>query len=567
MPLSVTFNDGELSKTITFTATQDADDDDGESVLLAFGTSLPAGVSASGTVETVVTITDDDDPQVTVMFGADAYTVPEGGTQAVTVRLSADPERTVVIPLTATDQGTTSSTDYSVPLSVTFNTGELSKTITFTATAGRGRRRWRERAARLRDVAAGGGVCERDGRDHGDHHRRRRPAGDGDVRGGRLHGAGGRDAGGDGEAERGPGAHGGHPPDGDEPGQRVSRGLHRAVERDVQHGRTVEDGHFTATADADNDDGESVLLGFDTSLPAGVSASGTVETTVTITDDDEEQRRSPGGNVGSGTVVTIVRVPDGTVMPYHSPLWVGETVEDGSTFVEGTRALFRLEFEAVGGGPSPGGVDVDLSFDWQNVSPLVNGHGQATKATISVPRVDVWDTWVQIRDNDVGQPDETMTIRITGCRRSDCIIGTPSAVTLNIADDDGGPAASIPGPPNRPRVVCGRSDDGYDDNGIAVSWKAPNFVGGAPVETYELRYRVSTKFIGGRLIEHPWVSWPHGVAATSATITGLMTGTVYTVQVQAVNANGPGRWSEGNRFKVGPMREICEIIDLLTPPP
>ena len=175
VPLSVTFNTGELSKTITFTATQDTDDDDGESVLLAFGTSLPAGVSASGTVETVVSIVDDDDPQVTVSFGADAYTVPEGGTQAVTVTLSADPERTVVIPLTATDQGSVIPADYSVPLSVTFNDGERSKTITFTA--------------------------------------RRTP----------------------------------------------------------------------------DDDGESVLLAFGTSLPAGVSASGTVETVVSITDDDDPQ--------------------------------------------------------------------------------------------------------------------------------------------------------------------------------------------------------------------------------------------------------------------------------------
>ena len=114
-----------LSQTITFTAATDMDDDDGESVLLGFGTSLPAGVSEGATAETTVTITDDDDPQVTVSFGADAYTVPEGGMVTVTVTLSADPERTVVIPLTATDQGTTSSaTDYSVPLSVTFNDGE-----------------------------------------------------------------------------------------------------------------------------------------------------------------------------------------------------------------------------------------------------------------------------------------------------------------------------------------------------------------------------------------------------------------------------------------------------------
>ena len=51
-------------------------------MLLGFGTSLPAGVSASGTVETVVSIVDDDDPQVTVSFGGGAYTVPEGGTQS-----------------------------------------------------------------------------------------------------------------------------------------------------------------------------------------------------------------------------------------------------------------------------------------------------------------------------------------------------------------------------------------------------------------------------------------------------------------------------------------------------
>ena len=321
---------------------------------------------------------------------------------------------------------------------------------------------------------------------------------------------------------------------------------------------------FTAARDLADDDGESVKVKFGSSLPLGVSPGARAETVVSIASRAAQQL---GGNVGgSGTVVTIVRVPDGTAMPYHSSLWVGDTVEDGSTFVEGTRALFRLEFEAVGGGPSPGGVDVDLSFDWQNVSPLVNGHGQATKATISVPRVDVWDTWVQIRDNDIGQPDETMTIRITGCRRSGCIIGTPSAVTLNIVDDDGGPAASIPGPPNRPRVVCGRrSDDSYDDTGIAVSWKAPNFVGGAPVESYELRYRESSQFVGGRLVEHQWVSWPHGVAATSTTITGLVPRTEYTVQVSAVNGNGPGLWSEPWYFGVGPTDEICEIIDLLTP--
>ena len=100
VPTSVTFNAGDMSKTITFTATQDAEDDDGESVLLAFGI-LPDGVSPGTRNETTVSITDDDVPQVTVSFGQAAYTVAEGGMQSVTVTLSADPERTVVVPLTA----------------------------------------------------------------------------------------------------------------------------------------------------------------------------------------------------------------------------------------------------------------------------------------------------------------------------------------------------------------------------------------------------------------------------------------------------------------------------------
>ena len=134
VPTSVTFNAGDMSKTITFTATQDAEDDDGESVLLAFGI-LPDGVNPGTRNETTVSITDDDVPQVTVSFGQAAYTVAEGGTQSVTVAvtLSADPERTVAIPITATPQDSASSADYSVPTSVTFNAGQMSQTITFTA--------------------------------------------------------------------------------------------------------------------------------------------------------------------------------------------------------------------------------------------------------------------------------------------------------------------------------------------------------------------------------------------------------------------------------------------------
>ena len=134
VPSSVTFNAGETTKDVTFIAEMDDADDDGESVRIGFGTSLPAGVTPESPTTTTVSITDDDDPQVTVRFGQASYTVAEGADQTITVNLSADPERTLVIPLTATRQGDTSGDDYSVPGTVTFNTGETSRDITFTAT-------------------------------------------------------------------------------------------------------------------------------------------------------------------------------------------------------------------------------------------------------------------------------------------------------------------------------------------------------------------------------------------------------------------------------------------------
>ena len=134
VPANVEFAPGETEQTFTFTAASDTVDDDGESVKLGFGNILPAGVSAGNTDEAVVTITDDDVLSVAVSFEQSSYTVDEGDTVDVTVTLSEDPERTVTVPLTKTDQDGASSADYSgVPASVEFAPGETEKTITFTA--------------------------------------------------------------------------------------------------------------------------------------------------------------------------------------------------------------------------------------------------------------------------------------------------------------------------------------------------------------------------------------------------------------------------------------------------
>ncbi len=130
---SVSFAAGERTKTVTVSAQPDQDDNDDEYVTLGFG-ALPDGVSAGATSETRVSVTDDDDPEVTVSFGSPTLSVAEGGGVRVALTLDVNPERTIAIPITVTNQAGASGGDYGgVPSTVTFNSGETAKAFTLTA--------------------------------------------------------------------------------------------------------------------------------------------------------------------------------------------------------------------------------------------------------------------------------------------------------------------------------------------------------------------------------------------------------------------------------------------------
>ena len=58
---SVTFSDGQTRKSFTVAATDDTEDDDGESVTLHFAADLPYRVSAGSVTETTISITDNDE--------------------------------------------------------------------------------------------------------------------------------------------------------------------------------------------------------------------------------------------------------------------------------------------------------------------------------------------------------------------------------------------------------------------------------------------------------------------------------------------------------------------------
>ena len=101
----------------------------------AYTISAAAGVA-------VVNVADNDVPEVTVAFSAATYRATEGGTAAaVTVLLSAAPERTVAVPVTLVNAGAAGDSDWSVAdlqgtpgaYTLEFSGSEISQTFTVTA--------------------------------------------------------------------------------------------------------------------------------------------------------------------------------------------------------------------------------------------------------------------------------------------------------------------------------------------------------------------------------------------------------------------------------------------------
>ena len=101
-------------------------------------------IRVNGYARTAAAVTVDfEDSTYTVAESDDSSTMDEEEHKAeVTVTLSADPGREVIIPITKNQRGAgPPSSDYSgVPASVTFNSGDTEKTFTFTANRGHRRR-------------------------------------------------------------------------------------------------------------------------------------------------------------------------------------------------------------------------------------------------------------------------------------------------------------------------------------------------------------------------------------------------------------------------------------------
>ena len=287
MPPSITFNAGDTSKTFRFTATQDQDNDDGESVKLTFGNTLPTGVSAGTTDEAVVSITDDDVPSVSVSFEQADYTVVEGSTETVTVTLNADPERTVIIPITnRPGRGVQRRLLRRAPQYHLQRRRHL-ENLPLHGHPGPGQRRRGEREAHLREHPADRGECR-------DTDEAVVTITDDDVPSVSVSFEQADYTVVEGSTETVTVTLNADPErtviipitttDQDGASSADYSGVPASITFNA--GDTSKTFRFTATQDQDNDDGESVKLTFGNTLPTGVSAGNTDEAVVSITDDD-----------------------------------------------------------------------------------------------------------------------------------------------------------------------------------------------------------------------------------------------------------------------------------------
>ena len=87
----------------------------------------------------------------------------------------------------------------------------------------------------------------------------------------------------------------------------------------------------------------------------------------------------------------------------------------------------------------------------------------------------------------------------------------------------------VPGKPATPQVT------GTTTTSVTIGWSAPTNTGPA-ISGYDVQYRAGTS---GSFTSHA-----HTGTATTATITGLTSGTGYELQVRATNAEGSGPWSD-----------------------
>ena len=132
VPAQVTFQPGQTRVSFTVTATNDSDDDDGESIYLQFAGFDIEDLELDRAPRTTTVHLRDNDGAIAVQafFGAQTYRVNEGSAVDVSVHLDKAPDRELTILITTAHGNGASSADYTgVPESITFSGSQSMRTF------------------------------------------------------------------------------------------------------------------------------------------------------------------------------------------------------------------------------------------------------------------------------------------------------------------------------------------------------------------------------------------------------------------------------------------------------
>ena len=128
---SLTFNPGEVSKSITITVNNDTLDENDET--LSVNLSDFSNVTAGANVSMVYTIIDNDDPSIVSWASAGQSSVDESGTVTITAQLNTASSFNVIVPYAVDAASTASGSDYSlITSSATIAAGATSAIVTLT---------------------------------------------------------------------------------------------------------------------------------------------------------------------------------------------------------------------------------------------------------------------------------------------------------------------------------------------------------------------------------------------------------------------------------------------------
>ncbi len=135
---------------------------------------------------------------------------------------------------------------------------------------------------------------------------------------------------------------------------------------------------------------------------------------------------------------------------------------------------------------------------------------------------------------------------------ADATVDDTHTLTINVEDEEEPPPA-----PGTPSLTAASTS-------LSVSWTAPNVADRPAIDDYDVRW-----FQGSAdpATDSEWTDHAHGSTETETTITGLIRGAPYRVQVMASNAEGDGDWSpSGAASTIAPPSPTVSSVALVSTP-